>query len=183
MVVRCRPGTVTNSELGTAPDQRRIVHFAHAAPRPGHVDRFAPPPRFNCQTAACFPSPIGRGCPSAARAGEGWVLTRGHNPSPAHARYRSACAPSPFGRGKRGCFTARRITIQLSNSQASSPCFFAAPGTPSFVFFAPGKEPRARGTPGVLRTHGPRRLATSRLVESCSAASPPNPKASRARCL
>jgi len=126
-------------------------------------------PIFNCQTAACFP----------------WCLTKGHNPSPAHARCRSACAPSPFGRGKRGCFTARRITIQLSNSQASSPCFFAAPGTPSsdLETAAPGKEPRARGTPGVLRTHGPRRLATSRLVESCRAASPPNPKASRARCL
>ena len=100
----------------------------------------------------------------------GWRLTKGHNPSPAHARCRSACAPSPFGRGKRGCFTARRITIQSSNSQASSPCFFAAPGTPSsdLETAAPGKEPRARGTPEVLRTHGPRRLATSRLVEFVS---------------
>jgi hypothetical protein len=35
MVMRCRTGTVKNSELGTAPDLRRIVRFAHAAPRPG----------------------------------------------------------------------------------------------------------------------------------------------------
>ena len=55
-------------------------------------------------------------------------------------------SPLPLGEGKRGCFTARRITIQLSNSQASSPCFFAAPGTPSSLFSPPLKQ-RGDGAP------------------------------------
>jgi hypothetical protein len=50
----------------------------------------------------------------------------------------ATCFPPPFERGKRGCFTARRVTIQLSNSQAPSPAFFVeAPGSP--VSLSPSK--------------------------------------------
>ena len=49
---------------------------------------------------------------------------------------------------------------------------------------APQRKPRARGTPGVPMDP---RASTPRDIEACrsplSAASPPNPKASRARCF
>src|SRR2546426_212048 len=50
-VVRCRPGTVTNSEFGTIPDQRCTVSRlrAHAAPHPGHP--IATPPRYRRRAA------------------------------------------------------------------------------------------------------------------------------------
>jgi hypothetical protein len=62
-----------------------------------------------------------------------------------------------------------RSKIQLSNRQASSPVLFLeAPGRP-VVFLSMRRRKRtegARDARGLARTHGPRRLATSRHVES-----------------
>ena len=49
--------------------------------------------------------------------------------------------------------------------------------------FRSWNNPRGARDAGSLRTRGPRRLATPRLAEVCSAASPPVAPASRARCL
>jgi hypothetical protein len=62
-------------------------------------------------------------------------------------------------------------------------CFLAARGKPHSHFPPPPSCRGRAGRQGSLWTHGPRRLATSRLVETDSAASPPSPMASRARCL
>jgi hypothetical protein len=81
---------------------------------------------------------------------------------------------------------------------APPPCFFAAPGTPSCGWersARPEKNRGRAGRQGSQWTHGPRRLATSRLVEcrwvpAVAIASfgqahrkSAKPKASRARCL
>ena len=100
---------------------------------------------------------------------------------------------------------ARAGFSQFAPRQALSPCFFAAPGTPSWWGIGcracpvsgnklPARPEKNRGRAGRqgsgahaglrkacankgARTHGPRRLATSRLVEVLvSAASPPNPR-------
>ena len=91
------------------------------------------------------------------------------------------------GFASRPCFTDSIV----KSANAPPPLFLAARGTPYSKSAAPGKAPRARGTPRVqdalkftqsaqtesARTHGPRRLATSRLVEvRISSASPPNPR-------
>jgi len=36
--MRCRPGTVTETEFATAPDLQRIIRYTHAALRPGHAE-------------------------------------------------------------------------------------------------------------------------------------------------
>ena len=77
-------------------------------------------------------------------------------------------------------------------ANAPPPCFFAAPGTPSSlgkIRIARKKNRGRAGRQGSKRTRGPRRLATSRLVEvlvprlslwfersAKRAASPPNPR-------
>ena len=68
---------------------------------------------------------------------------------------------------------------------ASSPLFFGRPGEGPrrFLSASSSKMPRARGTPRVRWTHGPRHLAISRLIEVRITASPPVPSASRARCF
>jgi len=75
-----------------------------------------------------------------------------------------------------------RFKFQTANQKQArtiARIFCPAPGRPPSRPCAPGQEPRARGTPRVrsaltftqvganksTRTHGPRRLATSRLVE------------------
>src|SRR5262245_12715114 len=70
--------------------------------------------------------------------------------------------------------TRQEPQIHFSNSPATSigiappPCFFAAPGAPSSfrkIRIARKRTEGARDARGPKGTHGPRRLAASRLVE------------------
>src|SRR5262245_40709584 len=92
--------------------------------------------------------------------------------------------------------TSVRFTFQTAN--ASPPCFFAAPGAPSSLGKIRIARKRTEGARDARGPKGPTGLDASRhrgLSKSCASplalvrartkqsASPPKPKASRARCL
>src|SRR6478752_3433493 len=98
----------------------------------------------------------------------------------------------------RACPVFNKPHKTIRQAQAPSPVFFIeAPGRPVFSAVLPPNPNRGRaGRQGSKRTHGPRRLATSRLVEvlvprrvalvraigkACRKSA--KPKASRARCF
>ncbi len=70
----------------------------------------------------------------------------------------------------------------MTIGQAPSPVFFVRPRGSRRVLPPAPSRGRA-GRQGSNRTHGPRRLATSRLVEVLNCRKSAKPKASRARCF
>jgi hypothetical protein len=79
--------------------------------------------------------------------------------------------------------TARLRCASARQANAPPPVLFGRRRVRLHSNPPPGKNRGRAGRQGSRRTRGPRRLATSRLAEVRNAASPPKPKASRARCL
>ncbi len=136
---------------------------------------------LTCQTAHCRHS--GRRCvPGAAHHASGALPTRGppkiQNPvtAPDQRRIISCCAASGAHQESKDRTSAiARIVCRGPGQARRLVCRCVT---------CRKKEPRARGTPGVSidpRASTPRDIEACRVV--CSAASPPNPKASRARRL
>ena len=86
-------------------------------------------------------------------------------------------------RARRACPLRAKTSVQRKRHRPHS---LSAPGKPYCELHFRHVLAKARGRAGrqgSARTHGPRRLAASRLAEVRITASPPSPMASRARCL
>jgi len=65
--------------------------------------------------------------------------------------YHATCRAHVVNAWDSKCGALRSRLLVNQTAKAPPPCFYAAPGTPSFLgrSATPGEEPRARGTPGV----------------------------------
>jgi hypothetical protein len=133
---------------------------------------------------------------SPSKTGVNALVSRPSRSGSHYAHLSGITGTSPVMTGGGRSALPYQFTIQTAN--APPPCFFAAPGTPSVGWRVrpPGKstegarDARDPDAPMVLGPTGPRRLATSRLVEvlMCACAlrkarrKSAKPKASRARC-